>query len=661
MSRSRFEEHDLIYASGCWCKPSKCIWNSTVELLGHTPLEQSYPTLQNFFVKQIGVKKMSANVLAHELIEASKSSTQDIKHIQSLITALGNTISTKPDDDQISERNLENLKNSAFLPVRTPQGVFSYHVNDDFWIQDHERYSNAFIDKVNLLDFSPAELTSLHSFFSLVGLESRYLSRNVDARTMVNSSMKNDDLTNHLRQRAYALSCCANSYRSPRYYNKNVEIHRLLCNAEVFLCDDIWTNLIVMEQGNEVEVRSDRAFVKVEQKEQSLAISVPSDEEGLYSCYRTELPSELAQILGIEKDRAEKTVYRILNDEEMELGDIMRDEDIPNYGWFERPPPSTIVRAPGLPARQGVDQGDDPQGVHDLPDSGVLQDGDNQEDNDPDIIVTTRLETSSQQGLPSLGHSTILSNQPRANGGSTLQNVLQERAYRRLLQSVIRQARRVPRSATETELSLLEIEEALDSLDPDSDQRQPHLGLSFGFFTSSEENFKIGAAGELFVFERLRALAFPGFDLDNWQSRIRALVNVHPDYAALRNWPAAEIADLMYKDNTGEFENWLRRCSRHSFPSLPQDGEIQYLIEVKTTTGPCSSPFFMSKNQYQLMRQHRLENEGGMERRVVYVIVRVYSLLGGNIAMELYVDPWRLRDEFLEFVADPWKVIPARL
>jgi hypothetical protein len=592
--------------------------------------------LRDFFVRKLGVIMMSANVLTQELTTASKPSEKYPGPIKGLMIALGQALSADP-NDKVSKGNLQALKKTTFLLVRKPGKYFFHSINSEFLVNDHERYGNAFFDKINLLDFTFAELTSLHPLFSLLDLESRYLSKHVETRTVVNSSMKNDDLTDHLRQRAYALSCCANFYRSSRYFNNSTETHRLLLKAEVFVCDDMWTNLIVKTGDTEVEVKSDRALVKIEQSEQSLAISVPSDEAGLYSCYRTELPSELAHILGIETDRAEKPVYRILNDEEMELDDIMKDEDIPSYSWFQKPPPSTRVRGPGLTTTHGTELGDDLQ------------------ENNGDVVVTTRFETSSRQELPAPATPPP---QSISYGSSTLQHVAQERAYRRLLQSVVRQARRLPEAAAEAEFSLAEIGDALDDLTSQSSLRQ-YLGLGYGSQATFEDNARVGAAGELFVFERLRALGFHGFGLENWQSRIRGYVSVHPEYAELRNWPGREVADIMYKDNSGQFESWLRRTCRRLFPALPHGGEIQYLIEVKTTTGPCRTPFFMSGNQYQLMKKHSLGDGGERTPRVVYVILRVYNLLSSNIAMELYVDPWRLRDSVLEFVADPWKVVPV--
>lgn len=118
----------------------------------------------------------------------------------------------------------------------------------------------------------------------------------------------------------------------------------------------------------------------------------------------------------------------------------------------------------------------------------------------------------------------------------------------------------------------------------------------------------------------------------------------------------------MFEDGSGEFERFLRVNCSLGFPesnvsNIWGPGEpIEYLVEVKTTPGPCRTPFFMSMNQYKLMRRHAIWNARGRPS-TVYIIVRIYNLLSSRIGMEIYVDPWRLKDNVLEFVADPWKVI----
>ena len=67
----------------------------------------------------------------------------------------------------------------------------------------------------------------------------------------------------------------------------------------------------------------------------------------------------------------------------------------------------------------------------------------------------------------------------------------------------------------------------------------------------------------------------------------------------------------------------------------------------------------MSMNQYKSMQRFRSSPNQDTPPADLYVIARVYNLLTEHIGMEVFIDPWHLRDGVLEFIADPWKVIAA--
>lgn len=82
---------------------------------------------------------------------------------------------------------------------------------------------------------------------------------------------------------------------------------------------------------------------------------------------------------------------------------------------------------------------------------------------------------------------------------------------------------------------------------------------------------------------------------------MRRYVIIHPDYADMESWDQRETADIVYDDVQGALTGWLIDCDyldSHDW----QHARPQYYIEVKTTTGPSSHPFYMSKGQYRLVR-----------------------------------------------------------
>ncbi|KAJ0306261.1 hypothetical protein COL516b_004717 [Colletotrichum fioriniae] len=180
-----------------------------------------------------------------------------------------------------------------------------------------------------------------------------------------------------------------------------------------------------------------------------------------------------------------------------------------------------------------------------------------------------------------------------------------------------------------------------------------------------ERDCKIGAAGELFVFELLSHLyednsplaPLPGFSRSSWQSTIRKYVTVHPEYVGMSPWSGRETSDIVYQDTSNRLtalfidKNYLREQPRGSTA-----GGLKYFIEVKTTTAACETPFYMSKAQYQRMRDQVMTENSD----TVYVIFRVYNLGQANMGLKVYLDPETLRrSEQLKFTAETWSVIPG--
>jgi hypothetical protein len=159
-------------------------------------------------------------------------------------------------------------------------------------------------------------------------------------------------------------------------------MHKLLSNAKVFVCEDMWTDLIIGQVDGQIKIRGDRAVIKVTAVNESLHVYVPDDEDGIYSCYCSELPSVLAQRLGIGNEKAEKILYRLLLDQ-VDLDTIMRDEDLPNYRWIEKLPAQQLSY---LSCPNGILESSDD-------DAPSTQPGG---ESATEILVTTRSESSQQ-------------------------------------------------------------------------------------------------------------------------------------------------------------------------------------------------------------------------------------------------------------------------
>ena len=458
----------------------------------------------------------------------------------------------------------------------------------------------------------------------------------------------------------------------------------------------MWTDLIIEGTSGTIRVRSERALVKVEETDDSLKIYAPSNEAGLYSCLRTELPRELSIILGIPDNGADKQVYRILNEEQTTLIDIMRDEDIPKVSWLDEPPVPANVE-PVTPQAIFVDRTLREARMDDL--VSLPSDSETEEKVE---------ESTGQASTPpppaytenTSRRETAISPAPRARfnspyTGGVIQSVVRQNAYRQLLERVVQQARAPlsddmppgPSDDTTDAFSMANLVQALDDFEPTSLRNA--LGLSQNEPLAFPETAKLGAAGELFVsvgvprayyrfviddftnacsvyqvFERLQTLGIPEFGIDNWQSTIRHNVDVHPDYTNLPRWSGSEVSDIVYETSSYALEGYLRRHAFNRFQTWPvvnfgaTTERIRYLIEVKTTTGASSAPFFMSSNQYRLMEEHRLteEDDATTRPKTVYVIFRVHNVASGKIGLQIFVDPWHLRGDTLKFSSGSWTV-----
>jgi hypothetical protein len=111
------------------------------------------------------------------------------------------------------------------------------------------------------------------------------------------------------------------------------------------------------------------------------------------------------------------------------------------------------------------------------------------------------------------------------------------------------------------------------------------------------------------VFELLKSLdtSLPNFTLENWPSTIRSYIREHPEYRTMDPWHGRETADLIYNDTVGSLTDLLIEYGYLDDVTW-RGARPNYLLEVKTTTGPCNNPFYMSKNQYRRVCAFHLQN-----------------------------------------------------
>ncbi|GAP88968.1 putative ino80 chromatin remodeling complex protein [Rosellinia necatrix] len=183
------------------------------------------------------------------------------------------------------------------------------------------------------------------------------------------------------------------------------------------------------------------------------------------------------------------------------------------------------------------------------------------------------------------------------------------------------------------------------------------VDLSLGLESQIQRDCKVGAAGELYVFELLTQI-LPDISIQNWQSNNRKYVTVHPKYADMGPWRGCEIADIMYRDDEYVLTNKLIEGGY-----LPRDigegAQLEYLIEVKATLLGRNTPFYMSDAQYRRMRD--IDTRPLRGRKRIYVIFRVYNLGREDMDLDIYPNTlWGRLSKRLNFTPSTWSVLPTR-
>ncbi|KAF5535752.1 hypothetical protein FMEXI_10658 [Fusarium mexicanum] len=135
---------------------------------------------------------------------------------------------------------------------------------------------------------------------------------------------------------------------------------------------------------------------------------------------------------------------------------------------------------------------------------------------------------------------------------------------------------------------------------PEVDEEEVELSRQFRSHGLPERDMRIGALGELFVFELLHNMdpPLPRFSRDNWQSQMRKFITIHPDYSDMLPWTAQETADIVYYDRKRVLTNHLADKG-YLDKTAWQNKKPLFLIEVKSTTGHSRTPFYMNAGEFQ--------------------------------------------------------------
>ena len=359
--------------------------------------------------------------------------------------------------------------------------------------------------------------------------------------------------------------------------------------AIVYVSDSIRLLLRITQDGRSIESALSRANFHLEEAESALRLYLPKDEAERDVCFESDLPRRLCIFLGITNPGA--------------LGVI--------GGIFRKDNPLVIDR---ILEKAGVSQSDCDFAALDkeLGASEAELDVETLVEATSDIKLSTP-GSGPRPYIPS-GGARSRERHPRNENVEDVRDEImpssshqderiepQETAYKRILEHVVNVARqRVISDVFEST--------GVSTENPVVTEALPQDFIRTAFAARTQErDFKVGAAGELYMFEYLKGLGLPGFNLENWKSEIRDRVNIHADYHDIEKYnDQSAIADIEYLDDSGTLTRFLKQKG-HLTQGLWDSKSTLYHIGIKTTTSSnWQEPFFMSKAQQRHVRAFTL-------------------------------------------------------
>ncbi|RDK42854.1 hypothetical protein M752DRAFT_275955 [Aspergillus phoenicis ATCC 13157] len=659
--RKRFVEDSLIYVAPNWYTTPECLWSTATSIPGRTALNDHYQNLKEFFVNLLGVQTLTLEMVVEKVRDQGRTGSSSVDEVKSTIWTLNSLLQS----EQASIVPPNQVLDSAVFPVRFPQGGVQLQTSaSTFAIADRKHLLSHFSPKAKLLDFEVDEVPRLEPFLQWTGLKGRYLSSCVKEITMVGG----DDarpLSNPCRdicRKAHGLLRVAVHLKSPRAVQNEDTFYEILRSISMKETNGISSELHLNQDGKDLKVEVSRSELHLDERDKQLTVYIPEDKRSQDICFLGRIPlallqwmmtDPLTQITHEFSDSFVTIIQTLLQAEKSYVSELMDRAGI-----------MSIARA-------------DDTVVTEESESQQSQENENQESHSDRSSPAGRSSSPVEQPTPERDEPTYTPPRPRQGSWASETTVVShsmralpvarpspvllqdytettvDPEYHHLLSSVLASAR----NAIFPSQGTFDMAGLDDSITSGAAAQTIRLRTS----DQLERDFKIGAAGELFVFELLSRLdpPLPAFTRDNWQSVIRKFVTILPEYSDMTAWHGRETADITYDDHDGVLTS-LFIDKGYLRDDVWRGKTPRFYMEVKSSAADNRTPFFMSKYQYRRMQEMSNGETQSDNMDTIYVIFRVYNLGQRGMRVKVYVDPemMRLREELL-FTAEGWSVVPA--
>ncbi|KAL3457946.1 hypothetical protein BJX64DRAFT_267650 [Aspergillus heterothallicus] len=633
--REHFADSSLVYlpVEDKWLAPDECLWTETQQIGPQFGISRVYPELEDFFRKHLKVSTPTAATYIGQLKALVSQRPGSFVEIKSTLHKINSV--------KLDHRNRDDLLDLKCLPVALPGGrVKLLNPTDTFFIADRIDHLSIFEGKVPFLDLSLKETRQLRPLLLFLGLQDRYTSTAVKEETVVEDPTDSPSSaeTRAFRRKTRHIRRCVLHYKAAYPETGPTDELDQLKRVAVYLSDGFKKTLQLRLNDVEATVESDTGLVHINVSGDSLRIYIPRGQRDRQRCYSLHLPQALVDHFGL-RDPEASLMFQLV----FVTSDDFIDDMLDRNGIIRCSPE---VAESEDEETQPLSMGRD---ISDHEDVETVTDGiDTPRSSSVSIEIPMERRASHHRlAFPAPRPVTVRDQEDIHPTPAALPSP--NAHYIQVLDDILKLAGR------------LSLRQAIERTAAAGRGIVAHES-AFGVRSDGQiaHDIKIGAAGELFVFELLLRESLPGYSHANWRSTIRKEVSVHPEYQDLRPWYGSETADIVYYDTQSAFtralvdmgflqgEGWL-------------DATPTYYIEVKTTKGGCSDAFFMSRSQYSRMESMRIA-EGGDPRATpeIYIIFRVYNLGKDTMRAWLYVDPASLRDNgTLKFVSDSFRVFPS--
>ncbi|ROW15001.1 hypothetical protein VPNG_03422 [Cytospora leucostoma] len=674
--RTAFEEEALIFLPSDrrtpWYKVSQCVWSTAASLRGKISLNQDYEDLEEFFVKFLGVKPVDIRMAIDELKEVTSRNDPMVQEVKDSIWTVNSLLDTEKQPPKPG-----NLLECRIFPIRYPRGDIKCDTKAaEFFVIDREPLRRSFESMVKLLDFTLDEVVQLRRFLQWTNLENRNLSACVKEITSFGGSDAKplSNPNRDIRHRAHALLRIAVHFNSPRTTSLQgrTTLYSTLRDTRVYETNRVTSETHLTQDGTCHIIEGKTISLHLAEDDTGLKIYVPANRDDQDYTFTKSLPEKLfdwllmhprTQQMGEVSEKGVAAARAILlaplsrklnalEDYGIRTVDILDEDETVERAYTSSEAATALTRVSdqisqaSVPGNEPDDSGPESR-EFDTPESSIdasHRPSTSGWDSDDRFSLPMHPRTSSDPFVSP-------SRSPRPSHSTPTHASVEDPDYVTLLSEVIAAGRRntIP---NRTSLGVLPPQTSISTTG-----NGRHIAVRGA--TQFERDCKVGAAGELYAFELLSHLTPQLFEFSrrNWQSNMRRYARVHPKYANMDPWTGRETSDITYSDDNGALTEALilgDYLDRETWSGR----KPKYFIEVKATQSSCETPFFMSKAQYQRMRDNEL-TPGNND--AIYVIFRVYNLGRADrpLGLRVYLDPETLRlSGQLEFTADTWRVTP---